>query len=766
MLTSTVQGKVGVIAVVIDDAGATATFEILSIARVEYDFGITEEDQDVDQVSVFYSKMTIDANYRDSLDNDLYDRLTDISESVSLVMKVPARGWSFRYVITPKDIKINELERTVTINATPDLDLEATMGEYLFPGGFIYRRGEGEGYVYTASSVGRFIQNYLSRMNPDLGNLVSSAPAVSENVSDPLFKDFDANDFAEEDGNDVLALVDLSDDDFEELDDRTVQEFTQLEVMLSIAASEGSIFGTGFDRNFYIWRIDGANPVTVDWNDVKVFESPERIGVFRRISVVTNQTYIDPIIRQLPYLGLADGLHRTTNFLNSARGKSFEFTSGPGFPFVNSGEVDDSAATVLINVYMPALTEDFLRVEMQYLGHSSFTAEFLISNVNPNTAGTNMANAINSSVIGSDWSASVASYGSQFPGFSETNPSWFTVELQYIGAGDGLGYYFSLEFTEPDHKSTYEVNPNPSETGQILGSSSTGQAAADLREQAVKSYSTAFPAETTFRIAGEIFGFVKPWQPFTFSNAPSRYAGKVFRLSKAGYDLILEKMTFKAFEIDIGDIYWDFVISLLSFNDDIEDDKGNTWTAENGAAIEQGVSAVGGSSLLLDGTDQYLTGENDAKFDLGAGDFTIEFFMNTDVASETRYILRRPNSGGYTSGGWILLQSSTDEIFFQFSTGSSEVFFSGGSLSVDTWHHIAVTAENNFFRVFIDGQIVDSGESTATRGAGNLEMEIGRDRQNAARYFDGNLEQFRFTKGVARYTANFTPPTEPFEARK
>jgi hypothetical protein len=85
---------------------------------------------------------------------------------------------------------------------------------------------------------------------------------------------------------------------------------------------------------------------------------------------------------------------------------------------------------------------------------------------------------------------------------------------------------------------------------------------------------------------------------------------------------------------------------------------------------------------------------------------------------------------------------------------------------INTWYHIAVTRSSHEFRGFVDGTQVGS---TVIRSASSLwiagyGMAIGgaETSSGTAANFNGYIDDFRITKGVARYTANFTPPAAPF----
>ena len=191
----------------------------------------------------------------------------------------------------------------------------------------------------------------------------------------------------------------------------------------------------------------------------------------------------------------------------------------------------------------------------------------------------------------------------------------------------------------------------------------------------------------------------------------------------------------------------------------------HTWTASADAQIDTAQSKFGGASGLFDGTGDYISTGDSADYSYGNGSFTIDFWMrwNGTTASDTIYY--------QTDDG-------TNEIIVRASAGTSRLHFwdySGGAYqiltycswtpSADTWYHIAWVRDGNTWYVFIDGVsqslTLQAGSYSATLAniAGNLNIggnPIG------AEYFTGWLDEARISKGIARWTANFTPPTEAY----
>ncbi len=196
-----------------------------------------------------------------------------------------------------------------------------------------------------------------------------------------------------------------------------------------------------------------------------------------------------------------------------------------------------------------------------------------------------------------------------------------------------------------------------------------------------------------------------------------------------------------------------------------------TFTVYGNAQISTAQSKFGGASLLLDGNGDYLTTPNNSDFAVVNGNaFTIECWAYNKTATGggvTKYLCRHEHTSGFLAGGWVLAVSgASDTFFFQFGQGSAEAVpaLLGGAATYtqNTWHHVAVSYDGTTYRVFMDGTVIRSSTGLSAGAAANSSLWIGRDTSNTARDWDGHIDDLRITKGVARYTAAFTPTTAPF----
>ena len=187
--------------------------------------------------------------------------------------------------------------------------------------------------------------------------------------------------------------------------------------------------------------------------------------------------------------------------------------------------------------------------------------------------------------------------------------------------------------------------------------------------------------------------------------------------------------------------------------------KNNLETVGN-AQISTSVVKYGTGSMALDGTGDYLTAPQSTLYDFGTGDFTVEFWTYMNATADTTFISKFI-SGAYA---WLVQYiSGTGLRFYWGNNGTLDSFVVGSwSPSTSTWYHVAVTRASGTLRLFIDGTQVGTTTNSSSYTS-VTSLSIGRNADaGGIQYLNGYMDDIRITKGVARYTAAFTPPTAAF----
>jgi hypothetical protein len=198
-----------------------------------------------------------------------------------------------------------------------------------------------------------------------------------------------------------------------------------------------------------------------------------------------------------------------------------------------------------------------------------------------------------------------------------------------------------------------------------------------------------------------------------------------------------------------------------------------TVTAFGNAQISTAQSKFGGASIAFDGDGDYLTTPDTGGFRFGIGDYTVEAWIyQTARSSFAGGITGNGFYDGTKDNGWNLDVNSSGVLrFYSSATGlATELVTSGATLiSLNTWTHVAAARSGNTLSLYINGTSrgsVTSANNENWSGA-NAQLKVGTLQTNVAigttaTSFNGYIDDLRITKGVARYTANFTPPTLPF----
>jgi hypothetical protein len=190
---------------------------------------------------------------------------------------------------------------------------------------------------------------------------------------------------------------------------------------------------------------------------------------------------------------------------------------------------------------------------------------------------------------------------------------------------------------------------------------------------------------------------------------------------------------------------------------------------DNGARASKGIQAIGnaqidtaqsyfgGSSLLLDGTDDRLEIYPTTTYD----DFTVECWIRLANNSGTKNIL----SFGNESTGRVFFGLYFDRILWdQYGVTGS---YGNTSMSANTWYHLAWSRTGSTIKLFVNGveQTMTSsgGSGTFPSGAvGNTNGIFIGTLSDGAIDFNGHIDEVRISNSV-RYTTGFTPSTTPFQ---
>jgi hypothetical protein len=209
------------------------------------------------------------------------------------------------------------------------------------------------------------------------------------------------------------------------------------------------------------------------------------------------------------------------------------------------------------------------------------------------------------------------------------------------------------------------------------------------------------------------------------------------------------------------DPYWSNVVSLLHF------DGTNGSTTFTDAKLSTAQKRFGSASLACDGSGDWISTPDSDDFYL-SGDFTIEAFVRTAVAGGSSVdipIFSQYQSTASDSNRVHVNASRGLMTFYAQGTGSTVIVSVSTTYNMpaNTWVHCAATRSGNTFRLFANGVMLveDTQAVSLPNIAGPAYWGFAR-QASATRSLNGYLDDARITKGVARYTANFTPPSAPF----
>jgi hypothetical protein len=191
-------------------------------------------------------------------------------------------------------------------------------------------------------------------------------------------------------------------------------------------------------------------------------------------------------------------------------------------------------------------------------------------------------------------------------------------------------------------------------------------------------------------------------------------------------------------------------------------------TAFGNAQVDTAQSKFGGASALFDGTGDYLQIAQTSDLTLTSqATWTLECYARFANLTGIKGIASQATNPGSNGFGWAFYTNGTNLLWY--IGNANFINTSGFTLAVNTWYHIAIVRNGSQFNIYINGTSYYSNSSYASSSDPTAPVFIGvspgisSGNWDGVTYFmNGHLDEFRISN-TARYTANFTAPTAPFQ---
>ena len=181
--------------------------------------------------------------------------------------------------------------------------------------------------------------------------------------------------------------------------------------------------------------------------------------------------------------------------------------------------------------------------------------------------------------------------------------------------------------------------------------------------------------------------------------------------------------------------------------------------AEGNVKTENTQKKFGTTSAYFDGTGDYIFLGTGSDFDFGSDDFTVDLWV---------YITASPDDytgivGAVGTGGWGILMMADDDSYVRWGDHGD---VRGDPITKNQWVHLAMVRDGDTGRFFVDGTQEYTADLTGDiiNMATDVEgLHVGTNSNTPTLEITGYIDELRISKGIARWTSNFTPPTRVYE---
>ena len=219
------------------------------------------------------------------------------------------------------------------------------------------------------------------------------------------------------------------------------------------------------------------------------------------------------------------------------------------------------------------------------------------------------------------------------------------------------------------------------------------------------------------------------------------------------------------FQSSLPDRYTVFQLNTAPVGSNIFTDASqyhNTITAYGDTKQSASQKKFGNCSVYFDGTGDYLASSIGDFGNFGTGNFTIDFWIYP-LGDHNGGYFGQGSSGSY---GWLIDENYNTGHSFRFiayTTAWGSINTDAASITDNIWYHIAIVRDGNNVYMYKNGNRVSTYNATGKsfqKGTNILNIGCMYNNGTYPEMFYG--QNFRISKGVARWTSNFTPPNKQY----
>ena len=195
---------------------------------------------------------------------------------------------------------------------------------------------------------------------------------------------------------------------------------------------------------------------------------------------------------------------------------------------------------------------------------------------------------------------------------------------------------------------------------------------------------------------------------------------------------------------------------MMHFNGNLYDSSRSGHSVSSiGGSLNSSIKKFGSHALYFDSTSYKYLEIDTRDFDFGTGDFTIDlWWYRTSITARHNVIIE---IGSANNNDSFLLRTKSDGSGLQLYVNAAYTFDTAYTFSTGQWYHIAVVRSSGFTTFYINGvqQITPVADSDDISPTSSI-TRIGTAVHTTTQYLEGYLDELRISKGIARWTADFS----------